>query len=203
MTETLLALLPIYGVYLLAVLIAISCFGVPFPTAMLVLAAGALAASADLVLWQVIAAVTIGFVIGDQGVYALARRAGPGLLARMRTAKSSAATVARAEKLLNRRGTLAIFLSRTVISPLGPYVGYISGAAGLGWARFTMASVPAAVVWSSFYAALGNAFAAQLSATSALLGNAIGLASSITVMLVSALWLRRSWARRQASTHKR
>lgn len=196
MTETLLALVPTYGVYVLAVLIGLSCFGVPFPTAMLVLAAGGLAASADLVLWQVVMAVFLGFIAGDQGVYAVARYKGPDILEKMRHNPRSAATTARAEALVRRRGATAVFLSRTVLSPLGPYVGYISGAAGLTWARFTVAALPAAFVWSTFYAVLGHAFAAQLTATSAVLGNVIGLATSGSVMVLSALWLRRSWARR-------
>ncbi|NBT33764.1 MAG: DedA family protein, partial [Rhodobacteraceae bacterium] len=56
MTDTLLALVPTYGVWLIFGSVLLSCFALPIPSSILVMTAGGFAASGDLVLWQVVTA---------------------------------------------------------------------------------------------------------------------------------------------------
>lgn len=84
MTEFVLALVPDYGLIIVFGVIAIACMGIPLPSSMLALAAGAFAATGDLVLWQVIAAILCAFAIADQLAFHLARRLGTNLLTKMR-----------------------------------------------------------------------------------------------------------------------
>lgn len=84
MTEFVLALVPDYGLIIVFGVIAIACMGIPLPSSMLALAAGAFAATGDLVLWQVIAAIFCAFAIADQLAFHLARRLGTNLLTKMR-----------------------------------------------------------------------------------------------------------------------
>ncbi len=158
---------------------------------MLVLAAGAFAATGDLILWQVIAAIWAAYVIGDQLAFHLARRAGPPLVTRIRGVRRVASTVDRAESLLQRRGGLAVFLSHTVLSPTGPYVSYICGATGVGWAAFTLSAVLGAVVWTSAYVALGYIFATELEYMADVVTDVVGIVAALAVMVLCGIWLHR------------
>ena len=80
MTDWFLGLVPVYGLWLIALVTFASCLALPMPASVVMLAAGGFAASGDLVLWQVIAAALSGAVMGDQfgflvGSQALERQA--------------------------------------------------------------------------------------------------------------------------------
>ena len=198
MTDTLLALIPQYGPLLIASVVFLSCFGAPLPASMLVMAGGGFAAAGDLLLWQVILGGGVGFVLGDQGTYGLARRAGSPLIARLSQNAKRAAVIDRARSLLNKRGAVAVFLSRTVLSPLGPYVGYTAGAIQLGWAKFTTGSVAGAGVWASCYAMLGFSFADQITQVASLIGSGLGFVAAAACGLGGVWWLARSLRKARA-----
>jgi membrane-associated protein len=198
MTETLLALVPTYGLWLILFALPLSCLALPIPSSILVMTAGGFAAAGDLTLWQVQAAAFAGFVAGDQLTYGLARAGGAPLVARLKGRPKLGPLFGKAEAMLHRRGTLAVFLSRTIFSPLGPYMGYLSGALRLHWAGFTLAAVLGAACWCAGYSLLGYVFATQITQVASLIGNAIGviLASAVVVGLI--LYLYRSWKQDRA-----
>ena len=66
MTDWLLALVPQYGLWLLAVTTLLSCLALPLPASILMLSAGGFAASDDLILWEVVGAALAGAIAGDQ-----------------------------------------------------------------------------------------------------------------------------------------
>lgn len=198
MTETLLALVPTYGVWLILLALPLSCLALPVPSSILVMTAGGFAAAGDMTLWQVQAAAFAGFVAGDQLTYGIARSGGAPLVARMKARPKLGALFAKAEVMLHRRGTLAVFLNRTIFSPLGPYMGYLSGALRLHWGGFTIAALLGAACWSMGYSYLGYAFATQITQVASLIGNAIGftLAGAATFGLI--WYLVRSWKSEKA-----
>ena len=193
MTETLLALVPTYGLWLVAAAVTLSCFGLPIPSSILVMAAGGFAAAGDLVYWQLVLAACAGFVVGDQLVYALARRGGAPLLARLGRRPRAASAIESAEGLVRRFGVVAVFLSRTVLSPLGPWVGYLSGALRFGWARYSATATLGAICWSLAYATLGHAFAGRIAVIAPLIGSSIGVVVAGSVVVALVAWLARSW----------
>lgn len=193
MTETLLALVPTYGVWLVLGSVILSCLALPVPSSMLVMAAGGFAAAEDLVLWQVIAAAFAGFVVGDQLSFGLGRLAGGPLVGWLSSRPGLGKTVTRARALIAERGTFAVFLSRTILSPLGPYVGYLGGALAMRWPAFTAAAVPAALVWSAAYAGLGYVFAARIAEVASILGSALGAILFAGAGIALIWWLIHSW----------
>ncbi|SMY06525.1 DedA family protein [Flavimaricola marinus] len=193
MTDTLLALLPIYGPGLILMSVLLSCLAVPIPSSMLVMVAGGFAASGDLLYWQVFAAAFVGFVIGDQGAFHIARRGGPPLIDKLKLRPRIGPLVGRAEAFVDRRGGSAVFLSRTVASPLGPYVGYLSGALGFKWLAFTVSAVFGALIWSAGYSYVGFQFGSQIDEISALMSNMFGVIVAGAVAIGSGWWLRHSW----------
>lgn len=188
MTETAFALLAAWGTPILALATFLSCLAVPVPTSAMMLAAGAFAASGVLALPAVLAAALLGAVAGDQAGYALGRVAGPAVTRRL-----PPDPLVRAQTAMDRRGGLAVFLSRWLFSPLGPYVNLLAGATRMGWARFTAAGVSGEAVWVALYVGLGAAFADQLAALAQLLADSAGLATSVMVAALTgtALWRRR------------
>lgn len=194
MTDLALSLVPQYGLVLLALGSFLSCLALPVPTSLMMLSAGGFVAAGDLVAWQVVAAALGGAALGDQAGFRIGR-AGGGLERRQRqdphhADRSRARLMAQAVDLLRRHGMLAVFLSRWLVSPLGPYVNVAGGAAGLGWAPFTRAAIAGEVVWVALYVGLGAAFADDLLAMADLLSSASGLLVALAVMAGAGLWLR-------------
>jgi membrane-associated protein len=101
-----------------------------------------------------------------------------------------AALMDKAAGYLRDRGVWAVFFSRWLVSPLGPYVNFVGGAARLDWAGFTRAAIAGEVVWVTIYVGLGAAFADDILALADLLGSASGLLAALAVAGALMLWLR-------------
>ena len=186
MTEWLLGLVPVYGGWLLAVGTFLSCLALPIPASMLMLAAGGFAAAGDLSLAESAGAALAGAVAGDQAGYLAGRAGGAGLLARL---GARAAPVGRAVALLAARGGVAVFLSRWLVSALGPYVNVAAGAAGQGWARFTAWGVAGEAVWVGLYVGVGWSVAGNLAAASSMAVDVLGFLAAGAVGLGALWWL--------------
>ena len=193
MSDWFLASVAAWGVPALALATFLSCLAIPLPSSMMMLAAGAFAASGDLSLTSAATAALAGAILGDQTGYALGRvgyRQAEGWL---RRSARRAAVLDRARGEVRRHGVLTVFLSRWLFSVLGPYVNLMAGGAGLGWRGFTAAAAAGEAVWVSVYLGLGWAAGGQLAAVASLMGNASGLVASaaVTIGLGWMLWRRR------------
>ncbi|MEL6607291.1 MAG: DedA family protein [Pseudomonadota bacterium] len=199
MTDAFLNLIPIYGPFLIALVVLISCSGIPLPSSMLVMAGGGFAATGDLVLWQVALAGAVGFVLGDQMTFQIGRCAGGRVLGYLGRSPARASAVTKAQDLLERRGPVAVFLSRTVLSPIGPYVTYAAAALDLGWSRFSVASALGALIWTSAYCGLGYIFANQLTQVAAAISSGLGFIAAAVILLGALWWLRSALRRARAA----
>ena len=83
MTDWFLGLVPVYGLWLIAVVTFASCLALPMPASIVMLAAGGFAASGDLVLWQVMATAVLGAIAGDQLGFSIGRVGGTTLVERL------------------------------------------------------------------------------------------------------------------------
>ena len=200
MTDWLLSLVPVYGLWLIGAATFLSCLAIPMPSSIIMLAAGGFVASGDLALVPVLGAALGGAVLGDQAGYGLGRVGGGPLVARLSRAPARAALIARARRLIAERGGLAVFLSRWLFSPLGPYVNLLAGSMGQPRVRFTLWGVAGEMVWCGLYVMTGQAFGGNLSAAADMLGSVLGLVASgtATALLGYGLWFlaRREAARR-------
>ncbi|MBA3910345.1 MAG: DedA family protein [Rhodobacter sp.] len=191
MTTWLLALVPQYGLWLLAAATFLSCLALPFPASILMLAAGGFAAAGDLALWQAFLAAAVGGIAGDQLGYWAGRMFGASFLSRLRADPARDRLLARADALMDRRGVMAVFFSRWLVSPLGPWVNLVAGSTGYGWHRFTVAGVAGEAVWAGLYVGTGYAFAGNVEAASEMLGSALGIVGGAAAVVVLGYWL---WA---------
>ncbi len=189
MTDWLLALVPQYGLWLLAATTFLSCLALPFPASILMLTAGGFAAAGDLVLWQALLAAAAGGILGDQLGFWVGRRYGAAVLTRLRKDPARDKLLARADTLMDRRGVLAVFFSRWLFSPLGPWVNLTAGSTRYGWRRFTIAAVAGEAVWAGIYVGAGHAFAGNVEAASEMLGSVLGLMAGGGAVLALGYWL--------------
>ncbi len=186
MTDWLLALVPQYGLWLLAFSTFCACVALPIPASILMLTAGGFISAGDLSLSGSVIAALTGAVAGDQMGYCGGRWAGTRLKAWL---GSRAAPIDRASELLSTRGGFAVFLSRWLISGLGPYVNLAAGAARQPWSRFSIWAIAGEALWVSLYVGLGYLFTGNIEAASEMAFNFLGLLAAGAVAVALGLWL--------------
>ncbi|HLQ19866.1 MAG TPA: VTT domain-containing protein [Tabrizicola sp.] len=171
MTDWLLALVPQYGLWLLAATTFFSCLALPFPASILMLTAGGFSAA------------------GDQLGYWAGRGMGLPALNRLRADPGRDRLLARANALMDRKGVLAVFFSRWLVSPLGPWVNLLAGSTGCGWLRFTIPGVAGEAVWAGLYVGTGYVFGGNIEAASDMLGSVLGLVGGLGAVVALGYWL--------------
>ncbi len=189
MTDWLLALVPTYGLWLLASVTFLACLALPVPCSVLMLTAGGFAASGDLVLWEVIAAALGGAVIGDQVGYQIGVRGGHPLLARLSATPAREKLVLRALSQMEKRGAVGIFFTRWLITPVGPWANFAAGAMGYPWTAFTIWGLLGEAVWVGLYCGLGYGFAGNIEAAGDMAGSVLGIIAGVAAMLGFGWWL--------------
>jgi membrane protein DedA with SNARE-associated domain len=202
-TDTLLALVPVWGPALMLVATFLSCLALPVPASLLMLAGGAFAAGGDLDLVATAAAALVGALLGDQAGYLLGRSGGPFLARFVRRRPGPIALMHRARAFAAARGGLGVFLSRWLFSPLGPYVNLVAGATGMGWRAFALAGALGEVVWVALYVGAGYLFADRIGDLAALSGNlSAALAAGLAAAILGAALIRAARLNRAATRGK-
>ncbi len=200
MTDSLLNLVSVYGVWFLGISTFLSCIAIPIPTSLMLLVTGGFVAGGDIILTNAILMALFGAVGGDQAGYFIGRYGGTPLLARFGHAPKRKKLVEKATSLLQRRGFWAVFLSRWLVAPLGPYVNLAGGASGLNHRQFSIGSISGEVIWVCGYIALGYAFSNSITLIADLASNATGFLAAVSVVIGLILWLRA--AAKQRHIHK-
>ncbi len=183
MTDQIIALVPTYGLSLLALIVALGCLALPVPSSLVMLTSGSFISAGDLPLMPTLAAAYFAAVLGDQLGFHIGRWGGPPLLLRLATNKDRKQLLDRAHRSTQNRGGTGVFLSRWLVSPLGPYVNFIAGATGLSWLRFTIWGSAGEVIWVGFYVGLGVIFAENISAVGEIATDMSGLIAAGVITL--------------------
>lgn len=200
MTDWLLQGLASWGLPLLFLTTLASCLALPVPSSLMMLAAGAFVASGDLTATSVILAALMGAIIGDQIGFWVGRQGEP-LIQKWSAEGKKGKLIRRASALLNDWGGIGVFLSRWLFSPLGPYVNFVGGAAGLHHIRFTLWGGLGEVVWVSIYVGLGMTFADNIAAAAELAGDTIGILAGSVLTLGFGMWLLRALRKARKMAH--
>jgi membrane protein DedA with SNARE-associated domain len=170
-TDELLAAFLLYGMPALFGVLVISSAGVPFPVCLMLLAAGSFVAQDEMNLWQVIIVASTASVLGDQIGYAVARWGGRLLVARISRRMGWEASILKAEAHAKRWGALGIFLSRWLVTPLGPWLNVTSGIAEYSWSRFLLWDLLGNLFGVVLFVTLGYFFSGQVQAMADILGD--------------------------------
>lgn len=178
-----------YGYPTLWLVVFISATGIPLPTSLVLLAAGAFAASGDFNLPILIAVSVTAFVAGDNLGYLLGHLWGSKLLewleksGKIRIIKPR--TIVRSRVYFNRLGGWAIFFSRFLVSALGGVVNILAGAERYSYRRFVLYDTCGEIVGASLPIVLGYIFGASWDAV----GDILGSFSFLLLAVLISLWL--------------
>ena len=183
MTDQLLALLPIYGLPLLAAVTGLSCLGLPLPASIVMMLMGAFAAAGDFNLTAVFLTALGAAVLGDQTGFAIGRLGGATIVSRLAKTPARQQALASAQERIDTRGAVAVFLTRWLLAPLGPYVNLLAGATAFSWARFTFYGVAGEVIWVGGYTSLGVTFSDNVMTIAEIVGDLSGFLAAGVIAL--------------------
>lgn len=184
MTETILSVFSVYGAPALFAIVAAGQFGIPLPTSILLLTAGALQADGDLSFWQLFAWGLAGAVVGDHVGYLIGRFAASAIRDRIGRWPAAQKQLLKAEAFTRKWGDGSIFLSRWLFSPLGPYVNLTSGLSSHPVHRFSMADIAGEIVWIGGYLSLGAVFAQSIAELADIVANAAWMIGAGVITLI-------------------
>jgi len=190
MTE-IFALVSTYGTILVFASAFLSCLAVPIPTSLMMLTAGAFVATEDLILWHVFGAAFGGAILGDQTGFFLGKRGGRALIDKIASTEPRQKVVNKASGFIERHGGYGVFLSTWLFAPLGPWVNFVAGSAGLSWRKFTVFDTLGELIWVTVYVSLGYLFAANLSVVASKVGNLVGFLTALAVIAAMLWWIIR------------
>jgi membrane protein DedA with SNARE-associated domain len=190
-SDLLLTYIVTYGAVVLCVVFLAAAVGVPLPSTLCVVAGGAFIQQGVLDLGSTIALGLLGVIVGDVLSY------GMGRLLRHPIEKryGQSALWLRAEHYFARRGGIAIFLTRCLLTPIALPINLIAGSSGYHLGRFVAYDAAGELAWLLAYGALGYFFGSQWEYVSDLIGNASGLLVGLLIAGVGAYALLR-WNRR-------
>ena len=163
----------------------IAAIGAPLPASLMQIAAGSFAEQGTMTLWQVLFVASSAAVAGDQIGYGLARWGGRRLMARISHKIGGDDKIRKAEALAKRWGGPGIFLSRWLVTSLGPWLNMTSGIAEYPWRRFVLWDVLGDLLWVVLNVMLGYLFSGRVQAIAEILGNLAWLILSFVLAVLS------------------
>src|SRR6266571_5377624 len=181
-----------YGYPMLWLTVFIAAVGIPLPTSLLLLAAGAFAVRGDFNLALLIGITVTASSCGDNVGYLIGRCWGSRTLNWLgqpgRLHSIPARTIIRSRLYFQRRGGWAIFFSRFLFSALGGVTNLLAGADRYPYRHFLLYDVTGETLGIVIPLLLGYAFAACLKAG----GNLLSIFSVFALLLfLTTLLIRR------------
>jgi len=194
LNDLLLTYIVTYGAVVLALVFLLAAIGLPLPSTLCVVAGGAFIQQGVLDLYTTIGIALVGVLVGDILSY------GMGRLLRRPINQRYGQSVAwlRAEAYFARRGGLAIYLTRCVLTPIAVPINLIAGSSGYSVARFMSYDAAGELTWLLSYGVLGYLFGSQWEYVSDFISNASGLLLGLVIAGAGAYALIR-WQRRPAA----
>ena len=171
MNDQLLAAVSQYGAPALFGIVAIAAIGVPLPITLLLIVAGSMISQGAMNLWWAIGAAAAGSVLGDLCGYAIGRWGGPAIVARLSGLLGNRVDLQAMEAKVKAWGGPGIFLTRWLLSPLGPWINLASGTAGYPWRRFLFWDILGEITGAAVFISLGRFFSDRVMSLYAVLGD--------------------------------
>jgi len=171
MNDQLFAAVSEFGAPALFGIVTIAAVGVPLPITLLLVIVGSMVSQGAINLWWAIAAAGAGSILGDQAGYAIGRWGGPAAITKLSALLGRQASLQAMEAKARAWGGPGIFLTRWLLSPLGPWINLASGTAGYPWPRFLFWDVLGEVTGAAVYVSLGRFFSDRVMALDGVLGD--------------------------------
>jgi membrane-associated protein len=170
-SDYVLSTLGVYGLPVLFGTLFIGSIGLPLPSSLLLLVAGSFVEQGDMSLWPVLTLSAAGAILGDNVGYALGRWGSHRVRGRISHLVGGKKRLKTTEEWLKKREGMSIFLSRWLLTPLGPVINITSGLTGYSWPRFLVYDVIGEALWVTLYVLLGRFFSDRVQEMSDFLGD--------------------------------
>jgi len=184
MNDQLLAAVSQYGAPALFGIVTIAAIGVPLPITLLLIVAGSMISQGAMNPWWAIGLAGAGAILGDQVGYAIGRWGGPAVAARLSRVFGKRANLQAMETKAAAWGGPGIFITRWLLSPLGPWINLASGATGYPWHRFLFWDILGEVTGAVVFISLGRLFSDRVMALFAVLGDLTWAIAALLVALI-------------------
>ncbi|MBC8101162.1 MAG: VTT domain-containing protein [Cytophagales bacterium] len=156
-SETFLHYLQNYGPIALAAVLFLAGMGIPVPAGLLVIAAGAFARQGRFS-WALAFAMTLlGAVLGSGGSYLTGRYGLQWLVTRLKRGRAWR----KAEDEFQKRGAVAIVLTRFLLTPLALPINLIAGSEKYPFGKFIASCAVGGAIWVGMYGGAGYAAGAS------------------------------------------
>lgn len=185
-----------YGALMLSITLYLGALGIPVPGTLFVSAAGAFAQQGVMAWRTAFLLGLLGVVLGDSTSYAMGRLARGWVQRRF----GQSAAWQNAQTTFDRRGGLAIYLTRCFLTPLAIPTNLIAGSGGYAYWRFLIYDTAGEITWLTFFGSLGFIFGSQWEVISQFVSDLSGLLAGIALVGLGFYFLFR---RRQASKAKK
>jgi membrane-associated protein len=194
----------LYGYPALWLTIFVAAIGIPLPVSLMLLAAGAFAALGDFNVFLVGVIAVTASTCGDQVGYLLGRSAGVRVLMWLEHPRRfnpiSVETLQRSHLYFRKRGGLAIFLSRSIVSVLGGTINLLAGAEVYPYHRFLLYDICGEACAAIIPLVLGYTFGASWEAIGDVLGTTSLFIIALLVAICLSYWLIRILQRMKATS---
>jgi membrane protein DedA with SNARE-associated domain len=193
LNDILLTWVVVYGAPMLAGTLLLGALGIPVPGTLIVIASGAFIRQGVLDMYITPPLGLAGVVIGDILIYGL------GYFARVRLNKrfGQSSVWQKAEDYFNRRGGIAIYLTRWLFTPLAVPTNLVAGSSAYPFWKFLLFDVGGELTWIVLYGGLGYAFGSQWELISNFITDFSGLLVSLVVLGVG-IYLMFRWFKKPA-----
>lgn len=152
-----------FGYWIFFVAAVAECLALPIAAVPVLLLGGTLVAWGHLSWLPLLAAVTVGAVLGDSVWYWIGRRRGSAVVSwACRFSLNRDACVSKAKGAFSRVGPLAVLLAK-FLPGLGALAAPTAGTAGISFGYFLLLDVAAAAVWAAIWTGLGYALGGSIS----------------------------------------
>jgi membrane-associated protein len=192
MSDQLLAAVSLYGAPALFGIVAIAAVGVPLPITLLLIVAGSMISQGAMNLWWAIGAASAGSILGDQAGYAIGRWGGPRVATRLGGLLGRRVNLQAMEAKVKAWGGAGVFVTRWLLSPLGPWINLASGTAGYPWPRFLLWDTLGEITGAAVLISLGRLFSDSAMSLYGILGDLTwAIAALLAAIVLGYLLLRR------------
>lgn len=164
-----------YGAPIIFVVLMLGGAGMPLPTVLVVIAAGAFMRQELLSLYMTPILGFVGVLIGDTVVYGVGRFANKWIERRFGDSDAWHS----AQQQFEKRGGIAIYLTRWLITPLAVPTNLVAGSSRYPLGRFFFYDAAGEITWLLLFGGLGYAFGDQWSLITDMVSNFSGVIASV------------------------
>lgn len=187
----LVAWLAVYTFPVVALTVLVSSIGVPLPSTVVVLAAGALSVDGDLNVFALFGVILAAAVVGDVAGYSLGRWASHLVVDRVGARIGlTQGRIEAAEHQFERWGGLMVLVSRFLLTGLAAPTNLVAGASTYPLARFVAFVLLGEAIWAGQFLALGWLFGPAWVSLLDLLNDVATVVTTLALAVTIALILK-------------